>query len=577
MKKNSSNLYAFAIQDQLSQGLTGQTPTVYISKDGGSFAAASNSPSEFNASTAPGLYTITFTATECDCDVMIIQVYLPDGQDPAILAVEEMQSASGGGATPQQIWEYAGGRTVTNTIPTATAISTAVWSESARTLTASPTDISSLATSSDLSAVALNVTAIKSKTDNLPTSPAATGDIPSVASIQSGLAKTSDLTGLSTFDPSNDTVTLNSTEDTTLTAIKTKVDTLQNTDLTGIATSTNVSNAQSAIIAAFPSVPTASDIWNNSTRTLTNSPNMQNEFLTYGVAKTSDLPTDYAKPGDAMTLTNAYDAAKTASQLTTSDIPTPPTVAQIQDGLSTFNPLTDTVTINSTQAATMTTATGFATASDIPSALDNASAVWNSNSRTLTESALTAQNVWEYANRTLTTEQTITSDDISNIVSGVWSANARTLTESMPTEESITAKVWTYPNRTLTEDLSGLYCTRQDVEQRWGKLNVAVMADAENDGDEFTISTHIKAAIIKATNRINSELASSIYSLPFIPVPDIVKQHAAALAGVELYRVRSVAVTNDAALFTAAETEFSNWVIAVYNGLQIPGARELPE
>ena len=82
----------------------------------------------------------------------------------------------------------------------------------------------------------------------------------------------------------------------------------------------------------------------------------------YDAAKTasqltaSDLPSDYAKPGDAMTLTAAYDAAKTASQLTASDL----------SGLSTFDPSTDTVLIDATQAAGMATATGFATPSDIP-------------------------------------------------------------------------------------------------------------------------------------------------------------------------------------------------------------------
>ncbi len=40
-----------------------------------------------------------------------------------------------------------------------------------------------------------------------------------------------------------------------------------------------------------------------------------------GFATPSDLPSDYAKPGDSMTLTPDYDAAKTASQLTSEDIP----------------------------------------------------------------------------------------------------------------------------------------------------------------------------------------------------------------------------------------------------------------
>lgn len=326
MKKNSFNLYAFAIQDQLSQGLTGQTPTIQISKDGGSFAATTNSATEFNASTAPGLYTITFTATECDCDVMIIQVYLPNGQDPAILAVEEMQSASGGGATPQQIWEYAGGRTVTNTIPTAQNIweyssrtltasaltAQQVWEYSGgRTLTASPTDISGLATSSALSAVATNVSAVKAKTDNLPQAPAAVGSEMTLTNAAISAVQN----GLSTFNPTNDTVTLNATEDGTLTAIKTKVDTLTNTDLTGIATSTDVSNAQTAIIArgneawiTATGFTVPDDLLGLATKEgLVYNLNLLTQHgNTYwitasGFATPSDIPTDYAKPTDIPT------------------------------------------------------------------------------------------------------------------------------------------------------------------------------------------------------------------------------------------------------------------------------------
>lgn len=60
-----------------------------------------------------------------------------------------------------------------------------------------------------------------------------------------------------------------------------------------------------------------------------------------------DIQDNAARPGDAMTLTAAYNAAKTASQ---------------------FNASTDAVIINSTQAATMVTATGFATPANITAA-----------------------------------------------------------------------------------------------------------------------------------------------------------------------------------------------------------------
>ena len=209
MKKNSSNLYPFALQDQLKNGLTGQTPSVYISKDGGDFAAATNSASEFNASTAPGLYTITFTATECDCDIMIIQVYIPHEQDPAILDVVEMEGASSS-LTAAEVWQYngQGGRTVTNTIPTASDNATAVWGAQDKVVTIDSTQAETLATAEALATVGDNVTAIKAKTDNLPANPAAQGTQMSLTN--EAIAAVKD--GLSTFDPSVSTVTINSTQ-----------------------------------------------------------------------------------------------------------------------------------------------------------------------------------------------------------------------------------------------------------------------------------------------------------------------------------------------------------------------------
>lgn len=135
--------------------------------------------------------------------------------------------------TAADVWSYSS-RTLTASALTAQD----VWEYTARTLTSSPTDISTLATKTDLT------TAENAIIQALP-----------------------DVSGLSTFDPATDKVTLNDTEDGTLSAIKTKVDTLDNTDLTGIATSKNVSDAQTAIIGA--------------------------------------IPNDYAKAGDSMTLTAA--------------------------------------------------------------------------------------------------------------------------------------------------------------------------------------------------------------------------------------------------------------------------------
>lgn len=215
----------------------------------------------------------------------------------------------------------------------------------------------------------------------------------------SGFATPSDLTGLSTFDPVNDTVTINATQaagmatatgfatpsdipTSTIDAIKTKVDSLNNTDLTGIATTANVTAAQTAIINAMPDV----------------------------------------------------------------------------SGLSTFDPANDTVTINATQAATMVTAdvSGLATPSDIPTddisaiktkvnSLHNTDLTGIATSANVTAAqtaviehgddnwvgggsgGATAQQIWEYPNRTITDSPTdisslATKTDLSNSQSAVISA-----------------------------------------------------------------------------------------------------------------------------------------------------------
>ena len=242
------------------------------------------------------------------------------------------------------------------------------------TVTINSTQATSLASASDLDSVATKVELIKSKTDNLPTNPAATGDAMTLTAAYDA-AKTA-----SQFNASTDAVTINSTQAATMvtatgfatpsdiptadiTAIKTKVDTLHNTDLTGIATSANVTAAQTAIIAAMPTIPT-----------------------------------DYAK----------------ASDLT---------------GLSTFNAATDSVTINSTQAATMVTATGFATPANITTAQAAIIAHGDENWVGGGEGGgATPKQIWEYADRTLTAAPSTlaTKTDLTTAVSGLSTFNAAT-------------------------------------------------------------------------------------------------------------------------------------------------------
>lgn len=90
MIKNQANIYQFVLWDMVGQGMTGLSPTVRIRKDTGSFAATTNTPTEVGY----GLYEVALTATECNCDIMAIEVSLPDGQFPAILTNEYLTSSS---------------------------------------------------------------------------------------------------------------------------------------------------------------------------------------------------------------------------------------------------------------------------------------------------------------------------------------------------------------------------------------------------------------------------------------------------------------------------------------------------
>jgi hypothetical protein len=184
-----------------------------------------------------------------------------------------------------------------------------------------------------------------------------------------------DLSGLSNFDPTTDTVLIDATQAATMTTA------------TGFATSSDVSGAVSALetygdnhwTGGSSGGATAQQIWEYPTRTITASPTDVSGLATSSAlsavasdisavkAKTDNLPASPAAVGSAMTLTSAYDAAKTASQLTSADL----------SGLSTFDPANDTVLIDSVQAAAMATAdvSGLATSSALSAVASNVSAV----------------------------------------------------------------------------------------------------------------------------------------------------------------------------------------------------------
>lgn len=103
--------------------------TCQWSKDGGTPYTLANAPQEIGN----GFYKVTLSASDTNCSTGLLSV--TSSTTKTIISTE--------------IWGFTEG----GSAPTAAQVSAAVWNESSRTLTASPTDVSALATSSDLADV----------------------------------------------------------------------------------------------------------------------------------------------------------------------------------------------------------------------------------------------------------------------------------------------------------------------------------------------------------------------------------------------------------------------------------------
>ena len=156
--------------------MTGQAAntTVYLSIDGGNYAASTNAAQEIGR----GAYKVTLTSAEAAFSTLL---YAPvcTGAQSNIYQLD---------AAP--------------TIPTASDNAQAVWGAQTKEVTIATAQAATLATASDLDSVATKVELIKSKTDNLPASPAATGDAMTLTAAYDA-AKTA-----SQFDPETTTVTI---------------------------------------------------------------------------------------------------------------------------------------------------------------------------------------------------------------------------------------------------------------------------------------------------------------------------------------------------------------------------------
>ena len=110
--------------------------TCQWSKDGGTPYTLAGTPLEVGG----GNYKITLSATDTNCKLGTLIV---TSSTQYVVIVSEIFVFSEGGSAP-----------------TAAQVSAAVWNESSRTLTASPTDVSGLATASSISTLQTKVEAI---------------------------------------------------------------------------------------------------------------------------------------------------------------------------------------------------------------------------------------------------------------------------------------------------------------------------------------------------------------------------------------------------------------------------------
>lgn len=133
--------------------------------------------------------------------------------------------------------------------------------------------------------------------------------------------------------------------------------------------------------------------------------------------------------------------------------------------------------------------------------------------------------------------------------------------------------VWTPDSKEMPELTGEVYCTRIDVERRWGKINVEIMADVDNDNNPDKIAQIIDRCLNQVYIRMNSDFSMSIYKIPFdVSKCLIVRRYATDLAGIELYKIRQLAMQNEVELFKRAEEDYKQWLAQVYNGQDIPGA-----
>lgn len=141
LKNQAATIPFFVYNPSDGQAAIGATSiSVYVSKDGGTPMAATNSPTEINASNCPGMYKINLTANEMNADIIVLSFsHSTYAAMPVTISTNDKSD-----------------------LAKADALSTV---------------------STNIGTVSTNVSAVKAKTDNLPANPASATDVSGLLAI----------------------------------------------------------------------------------------------------------------------------------------------------------------------------------------------------------------------------------------------------------------------------------------------------------------------------------------------------------------------------------------------------------
>lgn len=90
-----------------------------------------------------------------------------------------------------------------------------------------------------------------------------------------------------------------------------------------------------------------------------------------------------------------------------------------------------------------------------------------------------------------------------------------------------------------------MYCTRQDLNNLFGKSNIDTWADLDSDQDADKIEARINSVIDQAGAELEEEWQDTIYAIPFTKpdseaIPETVTQAVALLSGIILWDARGL-------------------------------------